>query len=58
MNTKKDSNPDIISFCKTINCVLLMNKMQRLIMQKVFYCLINRYDFCCNKIQNQLLLYI
>ncbi len=57
-DNKLGLHPDSAKFCDAIDRVLSMNKMQRLIVEKVFYNLRNIPNFNCDRIEDQLLLYI
>lgn len=51
-------HPDSTKLCNAIDRVLLMNEMQRLIVEKVFHSLSKIPNFNCDRIEDQLLLYI
>lgn len=58
INNQLGPYPDAVNLCRAIDQVLPMNKMQRLIIEKVFHSLINAPISNCDQRENQLLLYV
>ncbi len=57
-NNELGLHPDSARLCDTIDHILPINEMQKLIVEKVFYNLRNISNFNCDWIKDQLLLYI
>ena len=57
-NNQLSLYPNSTRLCNAINYMLLMNEIQRFIVENVFYSLNKIPNFNCDRIKNQLLLYI